>query len=112
MIREYYGPDYTLDDYDGMEWAYVPHFYYKFYVFTYATGLSSGIAIAERVREEGQPAVEGLLAMLSGGCSEPPLDLLARAGVDLRQPHAIEAATRLFDETVGELETLLLERTR
>ena len=77
LVREYYGPAYTLDDHDGMEWAYVPHFYYKYYVFTYATGLSSGLAIARNVAENGQPAVDGLMAMLSGGSSESPLHLLA-----------------------------------
>jgi oligoendopeptidase F len=107
LVRDYYGPDYTLDEHDGMEWAYVPHFYYKFYVFTYATGLSSGIAIADRVRELGEPAVQGLFDMLSGGSSDAPLDLLAKAGVDLTQPAPIEAATRLLDETLDELEQLL-----
>ncbi|GAB4370385.1 MAG: oligoendopeptidase F [Acidobacteriota bacterium] len=109
LIAEYYGPDYALDADDGMEWAYVPHFYYKFYVFTYATGLSSGIAIAERVRTVGEPAVRGFLAMLRGGSSAPPLELLRRAGVDLTRPDAIEAALRSFDGTVRELERLLVE---
>ncbi len=112
LVRDYYGPDYVLDDYDGMEWAYVPHFYYKFYVFTYATGLSSGIAIADRVREMGEPAVKGLMAMLSGGSSEAPLQLLARAGVDLTQPAPIEAAIRRLAETLDELELLLVKGSR
>lgn len=113
LVRTYYGSAYTLDEHDGMEWAYVPHFYYKFYVFTYATGLSSGLAIAEKVRTQGQPAVEGLLAMLRGGCSEPPLDLLAKAGVDLRRPEPVEAAARVFAETIDELEDLLVaQRSR
>ena len=60
LIRKYYGPGYTLDPNDGMEWAYIPHFYYKYYVYSYATGLSSGIAIADRVRELGEPAVRRL----------------------------------------------------
>lgn len=107
LVRRYYGPSYTLGEHDGMEWAYVPHFYYKYYVFTYATGLSSGLAIAEKVRVEGQPAVEGLLAMLRGGCSEPPLDLLAKAGVDLTRPQPVESAARVFAETIDELERLL-----
>ena len=108
LVRTYYGPDYALDEFDGMEWAYVPHFYYKYYVFTYATGLSSGLAIAERVREQGEPAVEGLMEMLRGGNSAPPLELLARAGVDLTEPAPIEAAAGVFADTVRELESLLL----
>ncbi len=110
LVRRYYGPSYTLGAHDGMEWAFVPHFYYKYYVFTYATGLSSGLAIAEKVRTEGQPAVDGLLAMLRGGCSEPPLDLLAKAGVDFTRPAPVESAARVFTETIDELETLLLTR--
>ncbi len=57
LVRRYYGPGFTVDPNDGMEWAYIPHFYYKYYVYSYATGLSSGIAIADRVREQGEPAV-------------------------------------------------------
>ncbi len=108
LIRRYYGPDFTVDENDGMEWAYVPHFYYKYYVFTYATGLSSGIAIAKGLRGENPEAAQkGLIAMLSGGCSEPPLTLLKKAGVDLTRPDAIEAALQSFDETLSEMEELL-----
>jgi oligoendopeptidase F len=92
---------------DGMEWAYIPHFYYKYYVYSYATGLSSGIAIAEAVKAQGQPAVDGYLKMLSGGCAEPPLDLLKQAGVDLTKPDAVNAALARFDRIIGELAELL-----
>lgn len=108
LVRKYYGPDYTLDPDDGMEWAYVPHFYYKYYVFTYATGLSSGIAIAGNLRgENAEETQAGLVAMLSGGASEPPLDLLRKAGVDLTKPDAIEAALQSFAATVAEMEKLI-----
>jgi oligoendopeptidase F len=92
---------------DGMEWAYIPHFYYKFYVFNYATGLSAGIAIAERIRSGEPDAVEDFLGMLEGGCARPPLDLLRAAGVDLTKPDAVEAALTRFDDTITELEQLL-----
>ncbi len=108
LVRRYYGPDFTVDENDGMEWAYIPHFYYKYYVFTYATGLSSGIAIARRLRgEDPEAAQKGLMAMLSGGCSEPPLVLLRKAGVDLTRPDAIASALESFDETLTEMEKLL-----
>jgi oligoendopeptidase F len=108
LVRRYYGPAYTLDENDGMEWAYIPHFYYKYYVFTYATGLSSGIAIADNLRGENAAQTQaGLVAMLSGGASEAPLDLLRKAGVDLTQPAAIEAALKTFADTVTEMEKLL-----
>jgi oligoendopeptidase F len=107
LIHRYYGPGFTVDENDGMEWAYIPHFYYKYYVYSYATGLSCGLAIAERVKELGQPAVDGYLGMLKGGCSEAPLDLLKGAGVDLTSPEAIAAALERFDRTITELAELL-----
>jgi oligoendopeptidase F len=106
LIRRYYGEDYTVGENDGMEWAYIPHFYYKYYVFTYATGLSCGIALAKRVQESPENR-DAYLTFLKGGGSIPPLDLLREAGVDLTRPDAIEAALRMFDETLTELEELL-----
>ena len=107
LVSRYYGPGFTVDENDGMEWAYIPHFYYKYYVYTYATGLSCGLAIAERVEKQGQPAVDAYLGMLQGGCSAPPLDLLKGAGVDLTRPDAINSALHRFDRTVNELAKLL-----
>ncbi len=107
LIARYYGPGFTVDEYDDMEWAYIPHFYYKYYVYNYATGLASGIAIARRVRDLGQPAVDAYLAMLSGGSSRPPLDLLREAGVDLTRPDAVESALGYFAATLDELAGLL-----
>ena len=107
LIKRYYGPGFTVDADDGLEWAYIPHFYYKYYVYSYATGLSCGIAIAERVKELGQPAVDDYLGMLKGGCSAPPLDLLRGAGVDLSKPEAIESALQRFDRKITELAELM-----
>jgi len=107
IVRRYYGPGYTVDPDDGLEWAYIPHFYYKYYVYSYATGMASGIAIADRVRAQGSPAAEAYLGMLAGGCSEPPLQLLKRAGVDLTTAAPIEAAMRAFERTLVEVEGLL-----
>jgi oligoendopeptidase F len=103
LVQRYYGPAYTLDENDGMEWAYIPHFYYKYYVYSYATGLSSGIAI--------EPAAKAFLAMLAGGASAPPLELLAGAGVDLTKPDALDAAMRSFEETLDEVEKLMTTRS-
>jgi oligoendopeptidase F len=107
LVGRYYGPGYTLDADDGMEWAYIPHFYYKYYVYSYATGLSSGIAIADRVKRLGEPAAEAYLGMLRGGASAPPLELLAGAGVDLTKPDALKAAMRTFEATIDEVEALI-----
>jgi len=107
LLVDYYGPGYTIDVDDPVEWAYVSHFYYKYYVFTYATGLASGIAIAERVASGDPTARDAYVEMLSAGNSKPPLELLKGAGVDLTEPDAISAALELFERTVIELEELL-----
>ncbi len=107
LIALYYGPGFTIDPDDEMEWAYIPHFYYKYYVYVYATGLSSGIAIADRVRELGQPAVDAYLGMLKGGCSAAPLQLLKGAGVDLTKPDAITAAMHAFSHTLDRVDGLI-----
>jgi len=107
LVQRYYGPGFTVDADDGMEWAYIPHFYYKYYVYSYATGLSCGLAIAERVKDLGQPAVDDYLGMLQGGCSDAPIELLKGGGVDLTRPEAVEAALERFDRTVTELAELL-----
>ena len=106
LLRAYYGDAYHLGPDDGMEWAYIPHFYWKYYVWVYATGLSSGIAIADRVRQ-GPAERDAFLRMLESGNSRPPLDLLRDAGVDLSRPDAIEAALARFSRSLGELEALL-----
>ncbi len=107
LIKTYYGPNYTMDENDHIEWAYIPHFYYKYYVFTYANGLSAGIALSEKISKEGKSAQDAYLGMLKGGSSKPPLDLLRDAGLDMTKPDAIESALNLFDKTVDELDALL-----
>jgi oligoendopeptidase F len=107
LVKTYYGEHFTLGKDDGMEWAYIPHFYYKYYVFTYATGLSSGIALAERVKAGTEGARDAYLGMLQGGSSKPPLDLLRDAGVDLTKPDAIEGAAKLLDSTLAKMENLI-----
>ena len=109
LIRTYYGPNYTMDKNDHIEWAYIPHFYYKYYVFTYANGLSAGIAFAEKITEEGKPAQDAYLSMLKGGSSKPPLELLKDAGLDMTKPDAIKSALKLFDKNVDKLSALLDE---
>jgi oligoendopeptidase F len=107
LVQRYYGPGYTVDADDGLEWAYIPHFYYKYYVYSYATGMTSGVAIADRVKTLGEPAAKQFLAMLQGGASAPPLELLAGAGVDLTRPDALDAAMKTFEETLTEVEKLI-----
>jgi len=110
LVRRYYGEAYTVGPDDDIEWAYIPHFYWKFYVYTYATGLSAGISLANKVLEGGPEARAKYLTMLEGGCSRPPLELLRRAGLDLTKPEAIAQAAKLLDETLSQMEAILLKK--
>jgi oligoendopeptidase F len=107
LVSRYYGPDLSLGPNDEIEWAYIPHFYYKFYVYSYATGLSSGIALAQKVKAAGAPARDAYLGMLQGGSSKPPLELLKGAGVDLTRPEAVVEATRVMDAMLSEMERIV-----
>lgn len=106
LNEEYYGPDIVVDDHIAMEWARIPHFYYNYYVFQYATGYSAAIALSKRILSEGSEAVKDYLSFLSGGCSKSPIDLLMGAGVDMTDPKPIEAAIELFGQMLDEMEEL------
>ena len=103
----YYGPQVVRDDTISFEWARIPHFYYDYYVYQYATGYAAAIALSRRILREGESAVSDYLGFLSGGCSADPITLLRGAGVDMASPAPIEDATRLFDELITEMERLL-----
>ena len=103
----YFGPDMVSDDGIALEWARIPHFFYDYYVFQYATGFSAAVAIANRILEEGAPAVADYKRFLSGGCSTDPISLLKIAGVDMSTPSPVNSALKLFGELVDELESLL-----
>ena len=105
----YYGPDMVVDDRIAMEWARIPHFYYDYYVFQYATGYCAAIALSRRILAEGQPAVEDYLRFLSAGCSNSPIELLKAAGVDMASTAPVEQALQLFDELLDEMEKLVEE---
>ncbi len=107
LIRKYYGPQFQMGERDGVEWAYVPHFYYNFYVYKYATGLMASIALARRVLADGSTAVNAYLELLKSGGSDYPLILLQKAGIDLTKPDAAEQTFDLFAETMDAIEALL-----
>lgn len=107
LNRLYYGEDIEADPEIALEWARIPHFYYNFYVYQYATGFTSAIALSQRILKEGRPAVEDYLRFLSGGCSADPVSLLKGAGVDISSPAPIVDALKLFDTLIGEMEQLM-----
>lgn len=104
---KYYGPDMVSDPEIAVEWARIPHFYYNFYVYQYATGFSSAVAIARNILKNGAPAVAKYKEFLSGGCSQAPVELLKIAGVDLETPQPIQDALDVFGEILDELEDLI-----
>ena len=109
LNEDYFGKDIVVDDQIALEWARIPHFYYNYYVYQYATGYAAAIAISRRILKEGQPAVDDYFKFLSGGCSMPPIELLKLAGVDLSTPAPIHQALELFDQLIDQLDALLAE---
>lgn len=107
LAELYYGPDMEVDQEIAIEWARIPHFYYDYYVFQYATGYAAAIALSRRILSEGEPAVKDYLGFLSGGCSRSPIDLLKGAGVDMTGPQPVNDALALFGELLDEMERLM-----
>ncbi len=107
LNRQYFGDGIVLDHEIDMEWMRIPHFYYNYYVFQYATGYSAAISLSRRILKKGKPAVDDYLKFLSGGCSKSPIELLKIAGVDMSTPEPVNAALALFGELLDEMEALL-----
>jgi len=95
----------VVDEMMDYEWAYIPHFYRNFYVYQYATGFCSAVAIASKILDEG--ASEKYLEFLSTGGSDYPLNELKIMGIDLTKPDTVASAMKVFDDTVKELEELM-----
>ncbi len=106
LNAEYFGPDMVVDDQIAMEWARIPHFYYNYYVFQYATGYCAAIALSRRILREGESAAKDYLGFLSSGCTKPPIELLRGAGVDMASPEPVNSALALFGELLDEMEAL------
>ena len=104
--RAFYGAEVNVDPIANIEWARIPHFYYGYYVYQYATGISAAQTLARQILREGQPAVERYLNFLRGGGSMTSIDLLQGAGVDMTTPDPINAAIDAFEETIAEMEKL------
>ncbi|HXV74745.1 MAG TPA: M3 family oligoendopeptidase [Candidatus Polarisedimenticolaceae bacterium] len=113
LLRDYHGHDdgvvHIGDEY-ALEWATVPHFYYDFYVFQYATGIVAASALADAVLAQGAPAVERYLAFLAAGGSDYALDLLREAGVDLESADPYDATFATIERQVGHARALLGDR--
>ena len=104
----YFGEGVVIDSEIDLEWARIPHFYYNYYVYQYATGYSAAIALSQRILNEGEPAVRDYIdKFLKGGCSKTPIELLKGAGVDMSTPKPVTQALKLFGELIGQMRELM-----
>lgn len=106
LNKLYFGPDMVSDPGIALEWTRIPHFFYDYYVFQYATGFCAAVAIAERILEQGGTAVEDYKRFLSGGSSADPISLLKLAGVDMSSPEPVNSALKLFGSLIEELRSI------
>ncbi len=103
LNHRYFGDEIELDDRIALEWARIPHFYYRFYVYQYATGFAAAIALSQRIVELGEQGREDYLGFLKGGSSKPPIELLRGAGVDMLSSKPVEDALAQFGQLVDEM---------
>lgn len=110
--KKYYGDTMISDQEIAMEWARIPHFMnYRYYVYQYSTSFAASQALAKKVLDEGQPAVERIKKnFLEAGNSQPPIEVLKAAGVDMSTAQPIEDAMKIFEETLIEMEKLVNEK--
>ena len=109
LIVDYFGPELVVDDEVQYEWARIPHFYRPFYVYKYATGYSTAVALSEGILKNGEPAVKKYLEFLHMGGSAYPLDELRHAGVDLTTPAPVDAALDKFGRILDEAEACVAQ---
>ncbi len=107
IYTRYYGPDFEMDPLYDINWCRIPHFYYNFYVYQYATGIAAATAIAQKIISGDIEARDAYLNFLKSGDSDYPINLLKNAGVDMTSPEPIEAAATLFSDLIDEMEKLL-----
>jgi len=106
LVKKYYGDVFTYDEDIKYEWSRVPHFYYNYYVYQYATGYSAAQALSKLILEDSKNAKIYIDEFLSKGCSNYPIEVLKNAGVDMSKPAAIELALQGFEEKIEKFEKL------
>lgn len=108
LNKKYFGEeDIIIDEEIGLEWSRIPHFYYNYYVYQYATGFSAATALSKQILEEGTPAVTRYIDFLKSGSSDYPIEVLKKAGVDMTSSKPVEEACKVFEEKLDEMEGLL-----
>jgi len=106
IYQKYWGPEMIVDEEEEHTWARIPHFYYNFYVYQYATGYAASEVLSKKVKNEGKTAVEKYLNFLKSGSSDYSINILKAAGVDMNSSEPVEATTQKMDMLLNELEKL------
>lgn len=107
VYQKYWGPDMVLDEEERYTWARIPHFYYNFYVYQYATGFAASEVLAKRVKNNTDSAVDKYIKFLKAGSSDYPINILKAAGVDMNTPEPVLSTTQRMNELLDEVEALL-----
>ncbi|MFC2134507.1 oligoendopeptidase F [Bacteroidota bacterium] len=110
LYQKYWGDEMVVDVEEKMSWARVPHFYYNFYVYQYATSFAASEQLSIKLKNEGESAVNKYLQFLKSGSSMYPIDLLKNTGVDLNSPDPVIAVAEKMDYLLDTLEELLAEK--
>ncbi len=115
ILKAYYGHDQGvcyIDDYIGMEWAFIPHFYMNFYVFQYSTSLTASISLAEKVMSGDKTALDKYIQLLSSGGSDYPIELLKKAGVDMTTSDPFDKTIGSMNKAMDEIEKILAKKEK
>jgi len=115
IVKAYYGNDKgicKIDDYIGMEWAFIPHFYYNFYVYQYSTSFTASISLAEKVMSGDKNALDKYIEFLSAGGSAYPIDLLKKAGVDMTTSEPFDKTIASMNKVMDEIEKILDKKAK
>lgn len=107
LNKKYFGENLVIDDEIALEWARIPHFYYNYYVFQYATGFSAAASLSKQILDEGDSAVTRYIDFLKAGSSDYPIEVLKKAGVDMTSSKPISDALDVFESILDEMESLL-----
>ncbi len=113
ILKRYYGHDKGIchiDELYTVEWAYIPHFYYDFYVYQYSTSFTASTALAEQVLSKEQGAVKNYIDFISAGGSDYPIDLLKKAGVDMTSAEPFNKTMVAMNRTMDEIEAILAKK--
>jgi oligoendopeptidase F len=110
IVHKYYGHNEGvcfIDKYIEMEWAFIPHFYYNFYVYQYSTSFTASVSLAEKVINKEEGALEKYMKFLSSGGSDYPIELLKQAGVDMTSSEPFDKTIKAMDKIMDEIESIL-----